>query len=86
MGDTMSTDYKALALEMNRFYCIGQGHLASDLLLDAINKDKDKDNQNNETSHAPTSDYTDYLLNELDRIQKKLATLTTEITKWTKTQ
>ena len=84
MGDTMSTDYKALALEMNRFYCIGQGHLASGLLLDAINKDKD--NQNNETSHAPTSDYTDYLLNELDRIQKKLATLTTEITKWTKTQ
>ena len=82
----MSTDYREIALQMNRLYCIGEGHVASELLLDAINKDKDKDNQNNETSHAPTSDYTDYLLNELDRIQKELTTLTTEITKWTKTQ
>ena len=78
----MATDYKAVALEMNRLYCIGEGHLASDLLLDAIKKD----DTNGETSHAPTSDYTDYLLNELDRIQKELAVVITEIAKWTKTK
>tara|TARA_R110000823_G_scaffold287413_1_gene405662 strand:- start:16 stop:162 length:147 start_codon:yes stop_codon:yes gene_type:complete len=36
----MATDYKAVALEMNRLYCIGEGHLASDLLLAAIKKDE----------------------------------------------
>jgi hypothetical protein len=75
----MKTDYKAIALEMNRFYCIGEGHLASDLLLDAIKNENASEN----ASHAPTSDYTDYLLNELDRIQKELAAVINEIAKWT---
>jgi hypothetical protein len=76
----MKTNYKAIALEMNRFYCIGEGHLASDLLLDAIKNDNASDN----ASQAPTSDYTDYLLNELDRIQKELSAVINEIAKWTK--
>jgi hypothetical protein len=75
----MKTDYKAIALQMNRLYCIGEGHIASDLLLDAIKNDNASEN----ASQAPTSDYTDYLLNELDRIQKELAAVITEIAKWT---
>ena len=78
----MKTNYKLVALEMNRLYCIGEGHLASDLLLDAIKKDDTNASDNG--SHAPTSDYTDYLLNELDRIQKQLTALINEIAKWTK--
>ena len=69
----MKTDYKAIALEMNRLYCIGEGHLASDLLLDAIKKDD-----------SNASDYTDYLLDQLSRMQKQLTALITEIAKWTK--
>jgi hypothetical protein len=76
----MKTNYKEIALQMNRLYCIGEGHVASDLLLDAIKND----NASEKDSQAPTSDYTDYLLNELDRIQKELAAVITEIAKWTK--
>ena len=80
----MKPDYKEIALQMNRLYCIGEGHVAGDLLLDAIRNDNDE--PRNENSHAPTTDYTDYLLNELDNIQKLLTKLTTEIEKWTKTK
>ena len=48
----MATNYKTVALEMNRLYCIGEGHLASDLLLNTIK------NENNK----PTNEHTDYLL------------------------
>jgi len=37
-------------------------------------------------SHAPASEYTDYLLDELNQIRKQLAALMTEIQKWTETQ
>jgi hypothetical protein len=63
----MTRDYKAIALEMNRLICIGEGHLASDLLLDAIQND---------------NHHTDYLLSELNQIQKQITTLTTEIERW----
>jgi hypothetical protein len=81
----MTTDYKAIALQMNRLYCIGEGHLASDLLLDAIKND---DNQPaNENSQ---NDFRNYVLFTLDQIRKnlnkELATLTTEIEKWIETQ
>jgi hypothetical protein len=69
----MKTDYKEIALQMNRLYCIGEGHLASDLLLDAIKRDD-----------SNASDYTDYLLDELSRMQKQLTALMNEILKWTK--
>jgi hypothetical protein len=80
----MTTDYKAIALQMNRLYCIGEGHLASDLLLDAIKNDNDPKNDNN------LKEFSDYVLFTLDHMQKNLnkqiATLTTEIEKWIQTQ
>jgi hypothetical protein len=84
----MSADYKAVALQMNRLYCIGEGHLASDLLLDAIRNDDDDDDQpRNDNSR---NDFRDYVLFTLDQIRKnldiQLATLTSEIEKWIKTQ
>jgi hypothetical protein len=79
----MPINYKEIALQMNRLICGGDHHRASDLLLDAIRNDN---NDTTSTSHAPTSDYTDYLLNELSRIEKELAKVIREITKWTVTQ
>ena len=80
----MTTDYKAIALQMNRLYCIGEGHLASDLLLDAIKNDNEPKNDNN------LKEFSDYVLFTLDHMQKNLnkqiATLTTEIEKWIQTQ
>ena len=80
----MTTDYKAIALQMNRLYCIGEGHLASDLLLDAIKNDNEPKNDNN------LKEFSDYVLFTLDHIKKnlnkQLATLTTEIEKWIQTQ
>jgi hypothetical protein len=82
----MSTDYREIALQMNRLYCIGEGHLASDLLLDAIRND-DNDEPRNENSQ---NDFRDYVLFTLDRIRenlnKELATLTSEIEKWIQTK
>jgi hypothetical protein len=68
----MTRDYRAIALEMNRLICIGEGHLASDLLLDAIQND----------NNTPANHHTDYLLSELNQIQKQITTLTTEIERW----
>jgi len=84
----MPINYKEIALQMNRLYCIGEGHLASDLLLDAMKNDDDNDDQpRNENSRK---DFSDYVLFTLDRIRKnlnkELATLTTEIEKWIETQ
>ena len=80
----MTTDYREIALQMNRLYCIGEGHLASDLLLDAINNDNEPKNDNN------LKEFSDYVLFTLDHMQKnlnkQLATLTTEIEKWIQTQ
>ena len=80
----MTIDYKEIALQMNRLYCIGEGHLASDLLLDAIKNDNEPKNDNN------LKEFSDYVLFTLDHIQKnlnkQLATLTTEIEKWIQTQ
>ena len=82
----MTTDYREIALQMNTLYCIGEGHLASDLLLDAIRNDDD-DQPRNENSRK---DFSDYVLFTLDRIRKnlnkELATLTTEIEKWIQTK
>ena len=84
----MPINYKEIALQMNRLYCIGEGHLASDLLLDAMKNDDDNDDQpRNENSRK---DFSDYVLFTLDRIRKnlnkELATLTTEIEKWIQTK
>ena len=68
----MKTDYKKIALEMNRLYCGGDGHKASEILAKAIQEDETKE-----------TDYTDYLLSELSQIQKQISTLTAEIQKWT---
>ena len=80
----MTTDYREIALQMNRLYCIGEGHLASDLLLDAIKNDNEPKNDNN------LKEFSDYVLFTLDHMQKnlnkQLATLTTEIEKWIQTQ
>ena len=67
----MKTDYKKIALEMNRLYCGGDGHKASELLAKAI---RDDDTQE--------TDYTDYLLFHLAELQKQISTLTEEIQKW----
>ena len=77
----MTTDYKAIALEMNRLYCIGEGHVASDLLLDAIKNDNDEPRNDNSRN-----DFRDYVLFTLDQIRKNLDTLTSEIEKADKTQ
>ena len=81
----MTTDYREIALQMNRLYCIGEGHVASDLLLDAIRNDNDE--PRNENSR---NDFRDYVLFTLDQIRKnldtQLATLTSEIEKWIQTQ
>ena len=77
----MTTDYKAIALEMNRLYCIGEGHVASDLLLDAIRNDNDEPRNKNSRN-----DFRDYVLFTLDQIRKNLDTLTSEIEKADKTQ
>ena len=83
----MITDYREIALQMNHLYCIGEGHLASDLLLDAIRNDDDDNEPLNDNSR---NDFRDYVLFTLDQIQKnlttQLATLTSEIEKWIKTQ
>lgn len=80
----MTIDYKEIALQMNRLYCIGEGHLAGDLLLDAMKNDNEPKNDNN------LKEFSDYVLFTLDHIQKnlnkQLATLTTEIEKWIQTQ
>jgi hypothetical protein len=82
----MSTDYREIALQMNRLYCIGEGHIAGDLLLDAIRND-DNDEPRNANS---LNDFSKYVLFTLDRIRenlnKELATLTSEIEKWIETQ
>ena len=82
----MPIDYKEIALQMNRLYCIGEGHVAGDLLLDAIRND-DNDEPRNENSQK---DFSDYVLFTLDRIRenlnKELTTLTNEIEKWIKTK
>ena len=77
----MTTDYKAIALEMNRLYCIGEGHVASDLLLDAIKNDNDEPRNDNSRN-----DFRDYVLFTLDQIRKNLDTLTSEIEKADKTK
>ena len=83
----MNTDYREIALQMNRLYCIGEGHVASDLLLDAIRNDDDDNEPLNDNSR---NDFRDYVLFTLDQIQKnlttQLTTLTAEIEKWIKTQ
>jgi len=83
----MTTDYREIALQMNRLYCIGEGHVAGDLLLDAIRNDDDDDQPRNANS---LNDFRDYVLFTLDRIRenlnKELATLTAEIEKWIETQ
>lgn len=68
----MATNYKTVALEMNRLYCIGEGHLASDLLLNTIK------NENNK----PTNEHTDYLLFQLAELQKQIHAIITELGKW----
>jgi hypothetical protein len=82
----MTTDYREIALQMNRLYCIGEGHIAGDLLLDAIRNDDD-DQPRNANS---LNDFSEYVLFTLDRIRenlnKELATLTSEIEKWIETQ
>jgi len=81
----MPTDYREIALQMNRLYCIGEGHVAGDLLLDAMRNDNDQPANDNSRK-----DFSDYVLFTLDRIRenlnKELATLTSEIEKWIETQ
>ena len=68
----MATNYKTVALEMNRLYCIGEGHVASDLLLNAIKNENTK----------PTNEHTDYLLFQLVELQKQINAIITELGKW----
>jgi len=84
----MPINYKEIALQMNRLYCIGEGHVAGDLLLDAIRNDNDDDDQPRNANSR--KDFSDYVLFMLDRIRenlnKELTTLTNEIEKWIETQ
>jgi hypothetical protein len=69
----MATDYKQVALDMNREICGGDPHKATALLLDAIRAD---------TGETYAADMRAYLLDQLRILSENIAGIVAELDKW----